>query len=62
MLSSWLSAVPKSLLGSGGQLPFSHQSAFGLEHSQKDILLRAEVDSVKKYTIPPKAYEMALTH
>lgn len=32
-ISPWLSTIPKAVLGSGGQ--FSHQSAFGLEHSRK---------------------------
>lgn len=36
-ISSWLSAIPKAVLGSGGQ--FSHQSAFGLEHSRKTYFL-----------------------
>lgn len=34
MVPPWPSAVPKSLLGLQGHLPFSHQSAFGLENNQ----------------------------
>lgn len=51
MVSPWPSAVPKSLLGLQGHLPFGHQSAFGLENNQKDILIRAKVDSEERYSI-----------
>ena len=35
MRVSWMPAIPKAQLGLGGQLPFSHQNAIGLEHSRR---------------------------
>lgn len=60
--SLWLWAIPKALLGSRSQLPFSHQNASGLEHSSRTHFSGLRLTLWRSIWFHLRPTEIAVTH